>query len=164
MPGAHTPGPEFEKVHAGLLACNTGPKLVADTFVAQSVSVDTLALAAFGCVGFGALSALQASVETVRTVVEARACSVVATHTVLFTRRVVSARAFKLAGDTDESLVARTDRSGARAVSVSAAWVEDTARALTGAVRFGESEVAVTLSSADITKALSGTHYCGSSI
>ena len=66
-----------------------------------------------------------------RAVVEARARSGVETHAVLFAGGMVSARAFKLAGDTDESLVARTDRSGARAVSVSAAWVRSTARALT---------------------------------
>ena len=99
-----------------------------------------------------------------RAVIEARACSRVETYAVFFAGGVVSARAFKLTGDTNEPLMAQTDRSGARAVSVSAARVGGTARALTGAVRFGESEVAVTLSSADITKALSGTHYCGSSI
>ena len=94
VPGAHTFGPEFEIAHAGLLACNTGPKRVADAFVVFSVSIDTLALARCGCVGLGALVAISASVKTVRAVAEARARSGVETHAVLIARGVVSARAF----------------------------------------------------------------------
>ena len=160
MPGAYTSGSEFEKVHTGLLACSTGPIRVADTFIAHSVSVDALTHAVFGCVGFEALVALWASVETVRAVVEVRARSVVTTHTVPFAGRLVSARAFKLAGDTDESFIAHTDRSDARAVSVSAAWVGGTAGARTGAVRCSESAVALAHPSIGITNALSGAHFC----
>ena len=99
-----------------------------------------------------------------RAVVEAGARSVVATQAVPVAWGVLSARAFKLTGDTNKSLSAHTGRSGARTVSVSVAWVGGTARALTGAVHFGESEVALALAGVSITKALSGTHFGGSSI
>ena len=106
--------------------------------------------------------AVCAGEETVRAVVEARARSGVETHAVLRARRVMSARAFHFTCDADESLIARTGSSGARAVSVSAAWVGRTARANCGAVRFDKSGVALALASVGVTDALSGTHNCGS--